>query len=140
MTHCQPWELLPVGAWTATSRHSSKISRETGRSKSRRFRTARVVVRMWCASISSIVGLGSPPCGELPAAERRGEGGSESPSRSIRWNQPVARLRRKIGKRLVDVVFRGSDHRKLVVGARCDFDGRPPPRPPPPHPPPLPHS
>src|SRR6478672_2154446 len=44
-THCQPWELLPVGAWVAISRHSSITDRSTGLSKSRRLRTARVVVR-----------------------------------------------------------------------------------------------
>src|SRR6478735_4925905 len=44
-THCQPWELLPVGAWVAISRHSSITDRSTGVSKSSRLRTARVVVR-----------------------------------------------------------------------------------------------
>src|SRR5450759_4062223 len=53
--HCQPWALLPVGAWMATSRPSISRSRETGRSKSCRFRTERVVVRMVWASMPSIV-------------------------------------------------------------------------------------
>src|ERR1700739_3795067 len=44
-THCQPCWLDPVGAWIASSRHSSRTSRGTGFSKSRRFRTERVVVR-----------------------------------------------------------------------------------------------
>src|SRR4029453_16644235 len=41
---CQPWLFEPVGAWIAISMHSSTIERSTGRSKSRRFRTDRVVV------------------------------------------------------------------------------------------------
>ena len=41
--NCQPWRLLPVGAWRARSRHSMITSRSTGRSKSRRFRTLLVV-------------------------------------------------------------------------------------------------
>src|SRR3954453_20339027 len=41
-THCQPCELLPVGAWMAISRHSSITDRSIGVSKSRRLRTARV--------------------------------------------------------------------------------------------------
>src|SRR6478736_8456973 len=45
ITHCQPCELLPVGACSAISRHSSITDRSTGLSKSRRVRTARVVVR-----------------------------------------------------------------------------------------------
>src|ERR1700738_4272665 len=44
-THCQPCWLEPVGAWIASSRHSSSTSRGTGVSKSRRLRTERVVVR-----------------------------------------------------------------------------------------------
>src|ERR1700733_1780730 len=43
--HCQPWELEPVGAWSASSRHSISTSRGTGRSRSSRLRTERVVVR-----------------------------------------------------------------------------------------------
>src|SRR4051794_29026970 len=43
--HCQPCELLPVGAWIASSRHSSTTERSTGLSKSSRLRTARVVDR-----------------------------------------------------------------------------------------------
>src|SRR5215471_3982919 len=45
-TNCHSWRLDPVGAWTATWRHSSSSSRGTGRSKSSRLRTARVVVRI----------------------------------------------------------------------------------------------
>src|ERR1700704_3938619 len=44
-THCQPWELEPVGACSANSRHSSSTSRGTGFSKSSRLRTERVVVK-----------------------------------------------------------------------------------------------
>src|SRR5215469_16937992 len=44
-THCQPCELDPVGACSASSRHSISTSRDTGLSKSRRLRTERVVVR-----------------------------------------------------------------------------------------------
>ena len=44
-THCQPCELEPVGACSASSRHSISTSRPTGLSKSRRLRTERVVVR-----------------------------------------------------------------------------------------------
>src|ERR1700758_2846034 len=44
-THCQPCELEPVGACSASSRHSISTSRETGLSKSRRLRAERVVVR-----------------------------------------------------------------------------------------------
>src|SRR5438309_10810956 len=44
-TKCQPWRLEPVGAWRAIWRHSSSSSRGTGRSRSSRLRTARVVVR-----------------------------------------------------------------------------------------------
>src|SRR5579884_179509 len=44
-TNRQPWWLEPVGAWSAISRHSSSSSRGTGRLRSRRRRTARVVVR-----------------------------------------------------------------------------------------------
>src|SRR5712691_3165106 len=98
--HCQPCELLPVGAWTATSRHCSKISRETGLSKSRRFRTARVVVRMWCASISSIVGR-------------------------MRRDELVACLGRKVRQGLVHVVLCRADHGQLVVRARGDLGGGP---------------
>src|SRR5215213_2693468 len=43
-THCQPWWLDPVGAWRARARHSSSTSRSTGREKSRRRRTDRVVL------------------------------------------------------------------------------------------------
>src|SRR5579885_1667091 len=42
-TKCQPWLLLPVGAWVASSRHSLISSGSTGREKSRRLRTERVV-------------------------------------------------------------------------------------------------
>src|SRR3954453_8283905 len=49
ITHCQPCELLPVGACSAICRHSSMTDRSTGVSKSRRLRTARVVVRTWSA-------------------------------------------------------------------------------------------
>src|SRR6478609_2353957 len=41
--HCQACELEPVGAWRASSRHSSSTSRSTGRWRSSRLRTARVV-------------------------------------------------------------------------------------------------
>src|ERR1700758_2638022 len=44
-THCQPCALDPVGAWIASSRHSSSTSRGTGFSRSSRLRTERVVVR-----------------------------------------------------------------------------------------------
>src|SRR6185312_16484042 len=44
-THCQPCALEPVGACSASSRHSVSTSRLTGLSKSRRLRTERVVVR-----------------------------------------------------------------------------------------------
>src|SRR6202022_1864674 len=44
-THCQPWALEPVGACSASSRHSSSTSRGTGFSRSSRLRTERVVVR-----------------------------------------------------------------------------------------------
>src|ERR1700682_6136189 len=44
-THCQPWELEPVGACSANSRQSSSTSRGTGFSRSSRLRTERVVVR-----------------------------------------------------------------------------------------------
>src|SRR6478735_12271433 len=44
-THCQPWELEPVGACSARSRHSISTSRGTGFSRSSRLRTERVVVR-----------------------------------------------------------------------------------------------
>ena len=43
-TQCQPWRFDPVGACKAISRHSSTVARSTGRSKSRRLRTERVVV------------------------------------------------------------------------------------------------
>src|ERR1700761_3733390 len=43
-THCQPCELEPVGACSASSRHSISSSRGTGLSKSRGLRTERVVV------------------------------------------------------------------------------------------------
>ena len=43
-TQCQPWRLLPVGACMAISRQRSTTSRSTGRSKSSRLRTERVVV------------------------------------------------------------------------------------------------
>src|SRR5579863_6607878 len=42
-TKCQFWLLEPVGACTASSRHSRISSGSTGREKSRRLRTARVV-------------------------------------------------------------------------------------------------
>ena len=45
ITQCQPWRFEPVGACRAISRHSSTVARSTGRSKSRRLRTERVVVR-----------------------------------------------------------------------------------------------
>src|SRR4051794_12368241 len=41
---CQPWRLLPDGAWSAISRHSRTSSIGTGRVRSRRLRTERVVV------------------------------------------------------------------------------------------------
>src|SRR5438876_9559805 len=41
---CQPWVLLPVGAWRASSRHSRITSGSTGRERSSRLRTVRVVV------------------------------------------------------------------------------------------------
>src|SRR3989440_3369351 len=41
---CQPWVLLPVGAWRASSRHSRITSGSTGRERSSRLRTERVVV------------------------------------------------------------------------------------------------
>ena len=44
-THAHPWLFEPVGACIAISRHSSRTSRSTGRSKSRRLRTDRVVMR-----------------------------------------------------------------------------------------------
>src|SRR5262249_24437088 len=43
-TKCQFWIFDPVGACWAIVRHSSSTVRATGRVKSRRFRTARVVV------------------------------------------------------------------------------------------------
>src|SRR5581483_5830622 len=53
MTKCQPWLLLPVGACVAISRHSRSTSGSTGREKSRRFRTERVVVSNWSGVSSS---------------------------------------------------------------------------------------
>src|SRR5262245_19940888 len=44
-TKCQFWRFDPVGACCAIVRHSSSTARSTGRVKSKRFRTARVVVR-----------------------------------------------------------------------------------------------
>src|SRR5580693_9002575 len=44
-THCQPCELEPVGACSASSRQSISTWCGTGLSKSRRLRTERVVVR-----------------------------------------------------------------------------------------------
>src|ERR1700730_13458365 len=99
--HCQPWELLPVGAWIATSRHSTISSRETGLSKSSRFRTARVVVRILWASINDIVAPGLV--------------------RVFRGRELVARLRRKIRERLVHVVLCGSDNRELELHSRGGF-------------------
>src|SRR5260370_12605438 len=52
---CQPCRLEPVGAWTATSMHSRISWRGTGRSKSIRLRTERVVVSTVLASTASIV-------------------------------------------------------------------------------------
>src|SRR5215472_15907300 len=42
--NCHSWRLPPFGAWTAIWRHSMSSSRDTGRSKSSRLRTVRVVV------------------------------------------------------------------------------------------------
>src|SRR5216684_3242014 len=50
-----PCRLEPVGAWTATSMHSRMSSWGTGRSKSSRLRTERVVVRQVWASMAPIV-------------------------------------------------------------------------------------
>src|SRR6478672_5782644 len=44
-TQCQVWLLPPVGACVASSRHSRITAISTGREKSRRLRTERVVVR-----------------------------------------------------------------------------------------------
>src|SRR3954452_20004973 len=44
-TNCHPCEFEPVGACSASSRHSSRTSLGTGFSKSSRLRTERVVVR-----------------------------------------------------------------------------------------------
>ena len=44
-THSHCWPFEPVGAWSATSRHSVMVSSSIGLSKSMRLRTARVVVR-----------------------------------------------------------------------------------------------
>src|ERR1700730_2352092 len=93
--HCQPWELLPVGAWMATSKHSMISSRETGLSKSSRFRTARVVVRILWASISDIV--------------------AAALGRVVRRCELVARLRRKIRERLVHIVLGGPHNGQLEV-------------------------
>src|SRR5215470_3032476 len=54
-TNCHSWRLDPVGAWTATCRHSSSSSRGTGREKSSRLRTARVVVSTSSAESTSVV-------------------------------------------------------------------------------------
>src|SRR5262245_26298729 len=43
MIQRQPWRFAPVGAWSASWRHSRMMSLETGFSKSSRFLTARVV-------------------------------------------------------------------------------------------------
>ena len=74
----QPCELPPVGAWIARRRHSSITSGSTGRSRSRRLRTERVVVRTWSTDARSRrgdafrvcdrVGL---PCGAMLAASCR---------------------------------------------------------------------
>ncbi len=42
--HCQPCRLDPDGAWSATSKHSRTRSMGTGRVRSNRLRTERVVV------------------------------------------------------------------------------------------------
>src|SRR5713226_5038103 len=55
ITKCHPCRLEPVGAWTATSMHSRMSSWGTGRSKSSRLRTERVVVRQVWASMAPIV-------------------------------------------------------------------------------------
>lgn len=52
-TKSQRCRLRPVGAWAASRRHSSIRARSTGRSRSRRLRTARVVVRTSSAVRSS---------------------------------------------------------------------------------------
>src|ERR1700758_2400745 len=59
-THCQPFELEPVGACNANSRHSISNSRETGLSKSRRLRTERVVVRTSSTDRLRVMSRGYP--------------------------------------------------------------------------------
>src|SRR5712692_6868125 len=85
-TKCQPWALPPVGACSASSRHSRMRPSSTGRAKSRRWRTERVVLRSSSGvSVSTIddilvgddrrdlAGLGREAC-EVFRARARGSG------------------------------------------------------------------
>src|SRR5712691_7838053 len=84
-TKCQFWIFDPVGACWAIVRHSSSTVRSTGRVKSRRFRTARVVVSsssgvsvrcsdiqdllsMWTCSYDGCTGLRAPAGVSSPVA------------------------------------------------------------------------
>src|SRR5437667_846478 len=53
-TKCQPCALDPVGAWSAISVQRSTTSGSTGRDRSRRLRTTRVVVSRWSTVARSI--------------------------------------------------------------------------------------
>ena len=54
-SQCQPCRLPPVGACSATSRHSFTSSSGTGRVRSRRLRTERVVVSSSSGESGSVV-------------------------------------------------------------------------------------
>ena len=79
---CQPWLLPPVGAWVATSMHSRSSSGSTGRLRSRRLRTDRVVERSSSGPSGSSVDMegDATPAVRRPGPPARGP----LPSRSAR--------------------------------------------------------
>src|SRR5258708_3501239 len=106
-THCQPCALEPVGACSASSRHSISTSRGTGLSKSRRLRTERVVVRTSSTDRLRVM-CGGYRCGM--SVELTQEVSSRLASDQSGWLTTVAKSGQPV-PRPVWLYFEGSDLR-----------------------------
>src|SRR4051812_38222455 len=76
-TKCQPWLLPPVGACVATSMHSRSSDGSTGRVRSRRLRTDRVVESSSSGSRGSRSAMAAEPSEPLRDVGLRGELGED---------------------------------------------------------------
>lgn len=94
-THHHPCRLEPVGACTARRRHSRMASGSTGRVRSSRFRTVRVVVRRWTTVVRSRVAVVMG----TPFAEIDGEQDSRQQLR----DRGSSRVRISVGREMIEV-------------------------------------